>query len=52
MRTQVAIIGGGPSGLLLSQLLYKKGISSVVLERRSRDYVLSRAWPQPYMRKP
>ncbi len=42
MRTQVAIIGGGPSGLLLSQLLYKKGISSVVLERRSRDYVLSR----------
>ncbi|SDJ07458.1 4-hydroxybenzoate 3-monooxygenase [Lutimaribacter saemankumensis] len=42
MRTQVAIIGGGPSGLLLSQLLYTKGIDSVVLERRSRDYVLSR----------
>ncbi|MGR3793885.1 4-hydroxybenzoate 3-monooxygenase [Vannielia sp. SX4] len=42
MRTQVAIIGGGPSGLLLSQLLRTKGIASVVLERRSRDYVLSR----------
>ncbi|MCM2562905.1 4-hydroxybenzoate 3-monooxygenase [Lutimaribacter sp. EGI FJ00015] len=42
MRTQVAIIGGGPSGLLLSQLLHTKGIDSVVLERRSRDYVLSR----------
>ena len=42
MRTQVAIIGGGPSGLLLSQLLDRAGISSVVLERRSRDYVLSR----------
>jgi len=42
MRTQVAIIGGGPAGLLLSQLLYKAGIDSVVLERRSRDYVLSR----------
>jgi p-hydroxybenzoate 3-monooxygenase len=42
MRTQVAIIGGGPSGLLLSQLLLKHGIDTVVLERRSRDYVLSR----------
>ena len=42
MRTQVAIIGGGPSGLLLSQLLHTRGIDSVVLERRSRDYVLSR----------
>jgi p-hydroxybenzoate 3-monooxygenase len=42
MRTQVGIIGGGPSGLLLSQLLQLKGIDSVVLERRSRDYVLSR----------
>ncbi|MBS8225879.1 4-hydroxybenzoate 3-monooxygenase [Vannielia litorea] len=42
MRTQVAIIGGGPSGLLLSQLLHKKGIASVVLERRSREYVLGR----------
>jgi p-hydroxybenzoate 3-monooxygenase len=42
MRTQVAIIGGGPSGLLLSQLLHLKGIDTIVLERQSRDYVLSR----------
>ncbi|KQI67561.1 4-hydroxybenzoate 3-monooxygenase [Loktanella sp. 3ANDIMAR09] len=42
MRTQVCIIGGGPSGLLLSQLLDRAGIDTVVLERRSRDYVLSR----------
>lgn len=42
MRTQVAIIGGGPSGLLLSQLLYTQGIDSVVLERRSKSYVLAR----------
>ncbi|MFT6452885.1 MAG: p-hydroxybenzoate 3-monooxygenase [Halocynthiibacter sp.] len=42
MRTQVCIIGGGPSGLLLSQLLDKKGIQSIVLERKTRDYVLSR----------
>ena len=42
MRTQVAIIGGGPSGLLLSQLLHKKGIDTVVLERKTREYVLGR----------
>lgn len=42
MRTQVAIIGGGPSGLLLSQLLMRAGISTVVLERQTRDYVLGR----------
>jgi p-hydroxybenzoate 3-monooxygenase len=42
MRTQVAIIGGGPSGLLLSQLLNRAGIATVVLEQRSRDRVLSR----------
>jgi p-hydroxybenzoate 3-monooxygenase len=42
MRTQVAIIGGGPSGLLLSQLLNKAGIATVVLERQSRAYVLGR----------
>ena len=42
MRTQVGIIGGGPSGLLLSQLLHLQGIDTVVLERRSRDYVLGR----------
>jgi p-hydroxybenzoate 3-monooxygenase len=41
-RTQVAIIGAGPSGLLLSQLLYLQGIDSVVLERRSRDHVEAR----------
>ncbi|MBD0413843.1 4-hydroxybenzoate 3-monooxygenase [Oryzicola mucosus] len=42
MRTQIAIVGGGPAGLLLSQLLNRVGISTVVLERKSRDYVLSR----------
>lgn len=42
MRTQVCIIGGGPSGLLLSQLLHGKGIESVLLERRSRDHVEGR----------
>lgn len=42
MKTQVAIIGGGPSGLLLSQLLHRRGIESVVLERKTRDYVLGR----------
>jgi len=42
MKTQVAIIGAGPAGLLLSQLLMRAGIETVVLERRSRDYVLSR----------
>ena len=40
--TQVAIVGGGPAGLLLAQLLAGAGIDTVVLERRSRDYVLSR----------
>lgn len=42
MKTSVCIIGGGPSGLLLSQLLHLKGIANVVLERQSREYVLSR----------
>ncbi len=42
MKTQVAIIGSGPSGLLLSQLLHKQGIESVILENRSREYVLGR----------
>lgn len=42
MRTQVGIIGAGPAGLLLSQLLHRQGIDSIVLERRSLDYVLGR----------
>ncbi len=42
MRVQVGIIGGGPAGLLLSQLLHLNGIDNVVLEARSRAYVLSR----------
>ena len=42
MKTQVCIIGGGPSGLMLSQLLHLQGIETVVLERQSREYVLSR----------
>lgn len=42
MKTQVAIIGGGPSGLLLAQLLHTRGIDSVVLERKTKDYVLGR----------
>ena len=42
MKTQVVIIGAGPSGLLLSQLLHRQGIDTVVLERRSREYVLGR----------
>ncbi len=41
-RTQVCIIGGGPSGLLLSQLLYKIGVDSIILERQTRSHVLGR----------
>jgi len=41
-RTQVAIIGAGPSGLLLSQLLHLNGVDNVVLERQSREYVAGR----------
>ena len=41
-RTQVAIVGAGPSGLLLGQLLHKAGIDAVILERQSGDYVLGR----------
>jgi p-hydroxybenzoate 3-monooxygenase len=42
MKTQVGIIGGGPSGLLLSQLLDLQGIDNIVLEKHSREYVLGR----------
>ncbi|AJP73362.1 4-hydroxybenzoate 3-monooxygenase [Sphingomonas hengshuiensis] len=42
MKTQVAIIGAGPSGLLLGHLLRRQGIGCVVIERQSPDYVLSR----------
>jgi len=42
MRTQVAIIGAGPAGLLLSHLLGEQGIDTIVIESRTQDYVLSR----------
>jgi p-hydroxybenzoate 3-monooxygenase len=42
LRTQVLIIGAGPSGLLLGQLLHKAGVSNLILERQTGDYVLSR----------
>jgi p-hydroxybenzoate 3-monooxygenase len=42
VKTQVCIIGGGPSGLLLSQVLHLKGIETVLLEKHSREYVLAR----------
>jgi p-hydroxybenzoate 3-monooxygenase len=42
MRTQVAIVGAGPAGLLLAQLLHLRGIDSVVLEARSRHYIENR----------
>ncbi len=42
MRTQVAIIGAGPAGLLLGQLLHTSGIDAVIIEQRSADYVLGR----------
>jgi len=42
MRTQVAIIGAGPAGLLLGQLLHRNGIDTIILERQTADYVLGR----------
>ncbi|MEZ0221212.1 MAG: FAD-dependent monooxygenase, partial [Tardiphaga sp.] len=42
MRTKVAIIGAGPAGMLLGQLLHAYGIDNVILERKDRDYVLAR----------
>ncbi len=41
-QTQVAIIGGGPSGLLLGQLLHQAGIDNIIIERQSKDHVLGR----------
>jgi p-hydroxybenzoate 3-monooxygenase len=42
LRTSVAIIGAGPAGLLLSELLHRRGVSSIVLEKYSRSHLLSR----------
>jgi p-hydroxybenzoate 3-monooxygenase len=42
MKTQVCIIGGGPSGLLLGQRLHKAGIGSIIIERATKDRVLAR----------
>ena len=42
LRTKVAIIGAGPAGLLLGQLLHGYGIDNVILERQTPDYVLGR----------
>jgi len=42
MKTQVVIIGAGPSGLLLGQLLHNAGIDNIILERATPDYVLGR----------
>ncbi|MBS0529503.1 MAG: FAD-dependent monooxygenase, partial [Proteobacteria bacterium] len=42
MRTQVAIIGSGPSGLLLGQLLHSAGIDAIILDRVDREYILGR----------
>ena len=42
MKVEVCIIGGGPSGLLLAQLLHLQGIETIVLEKYSREHVLGR----------
>ena len=42
MKTQVAIVGAGPAGLLLGQLLHNEGIDAVILEQRTPEYVLGR----------
>jgi len=42
MRTQVVIVGAGPAGLLLGQMLHKHGVANVILERQTGDYVLGR----------
>jgi len=42
MRTQVGIVGAGPAGLMLARLLHLQGISSIIIENRSRDYIENR----------
>ena len=42
MRTQIVIVGSGPSGLLLGQLLARAGIDTIILDQKSKDYVLGR----------
>ena len=42
MKTQVAIVGAGPAGLLLGALLHRYGVHNIVVEQRSADYVLGR----------
>jgi len=42
MRTQIGIVGAGPAGLMLSHLLHRAGLESVVVENRSRQYVQER----------
>ena len=42
MKTQVVIVGAGPAGLLLGQLLYRAGIDNIIVERQSGEYVLGR----------
>jgi p-hydroxybenzoate 3-monooxygenase len=42
MRVQIAIVGAGPAGLLLGQLLHRAGVDAIIVERRSADYVLGR----------
>ena len=42
LKTQIAIIGAGPSGLLLGQLLHNAGIDTLILERQTPEYVLGR----------
>src|SRR5277367_340997 len=42
LRTKIAIIGAGPAGLLLGQLLHARGIENIILERHTPDYVLGR----------